>query len=256
MFLDDFDKYREHYEKGVKHISLRSMRNRDRKNVSELNMIESSPKIALFYNPTGLLIYSINYYLNQKTIFSYDRKGNIISILNLSRNVNEFESFTEIHYDESFKVIQEKKSLLAFTKPVFYNVAKTYSYKPFCTEILDTSFDDDSIRKYIMSYNQNNQLIDQKIYVNNELHIWVKFEYDSKGNLNLEITLDEDEKITSKTIYLNRNGLNFEYVFESDDTNYKRRYEHFYNSSGHWIKQFIYTDDVLHFINDRNIEYY
>jgi hypothetical protein len=257
MFCYDYDEYNDCHGKGIKRVLLRSMRNADWKNTDKLNLIEFSPKIDLFYSLKGRLVHLINHKAGKKTSFSYDKKGNIVSNLTLSKDENQFLQYTEIRYNENFEVIHEKRSHHYSADSIFYDVERVYTRSVNYCEIIDTSYEDEP-RKFEMIFYSGN-LVEQKILDGIDLKFWFKYSYDDLGNLICERSLDNEGKVISKTSYSYMNDLDYEIFverFDSENENYTRKCQHYFNSKGHWIKQLVFTNNILHFVNNREIDYY
>ena len=260
MFLDEYEKYYDHYKPGIKKISVRSTYPKiDRKKI-ELQMAKSHGNYDLVFNQKGVLLHSVHLEKNKnfKIFYGYNRNGKLVSAFQLMSNTNELLEISEFSYDESGRILKEMCRSFEYNSypPVISEYNHSYNGAVKETLITLDDYDDDYI--IYSTFNGQNNLVEEKaIRGEDELVYWSKYEYAADETLVREISLDSNGNQDGLYEFLYPdNEVSTGYKYTSAKESYLREVSFEYNEKGHWVSQILITDGEPKYLYDRAIEYY
>lgn len=260
MFLDEYEKYYDHYEPGIKKISIRSTYPKIDRRKIELRMEKSYGNYDLVFNQKGVLLHSVHIEKNKnyKIFYGYNCNGKLVSANQLMSNTNELLEISEFSYDESGR--PSKEMCRSFEYNSYPPVISEYnhSYKGAVKETLITSDDYDDDYMIYSTFNVQNNLVAVKaIRGGDELIFWFKYEYANNEIIVRKISLDSNGNQDGLYEFLSpNNDVSTGYKYTSDKESYLREVSFEYNEKGHWINQILITDGDPKYFYDRSIEYY
>src|ERR1700741_3479853 len=146
MFLDEYEKYIAHYEKGAKKISMRSSYPKvsTRENPS-IKMEKSHGNFDLYFNRQGTLLHSIHFEReNYRNVYTYDSKRKVVKIVRIKFENNILLEQSEFTYDA------ENRSINEVSNHYYYNldsidrseIKNTYSGNTKISEMTSTEDED------------------------------------------------------------------------------------------------------------------
>jgi hypothetical protein len=261
MFLDEFKKYNSQYEKGKKKISFRSSRPKIEREPIELKMKQSHGNYDLYFNRKGLLLHSVHTEKqhNFKVIYGYNRKGNLISAMNLLSEKNELISLSEFEYDEEERIETETVRSFNYSLGCDYTSEYIHTYADNKKNIYMTNDNEEEDEHTLyLTFDSKQRVIEEKVIRNeDELVWWNKKEYNNDNNLIKEISLGGNGEPDGVYEFLPvNNGMATGYHYKSKETNYLREYLYTFNEKGHWVNQVVLNDGEPKCFYDRTIEYY
>jgi hypothetical protein len=261
MFLDEYLKYFGEYEKGARKICRRSSFQKIDKIKIELHFEKTQGNYDLYFNKQGLLLHSVHFetHKNYKIIYGYNRKGKLLSTIQLMSESNELLELSQFTYDVKGRISKEIVYSYEYnTYPPSLRECE-HSYDGNCTKtLLKSSDDENNYCTFFSIFDNENKLIETKaIRHEDELMYWNKYEYDCAGLLKKEISLDENGFQVGLYEFLPHiNGLSKGYRFSSSDKSYLREIAYEFNEKGHWITQVLFNDDEPRYFYEREIDYY
>ena len=248
------------YEKGAKKISVRSKRPKvSVKKDTTLEIEKSNGNYDLHFNKDGFLVKSFHFERTPtKIIFAFDKKKRIVKMLQLEQESNILIGTVEYLYDKKDRIKKEIHT------NCFHNFEDevnewAYTYKKNLQIMLIHSLDEEQEDATFYYHNDlHGRLIEEKgIRNKDELIYWSKFEYDKKGKLIKEISLDANGKQDGLyEFFPQENNQSVGYKYSSADKNYSKEYAYQFNERGHWIHQVVSVDGIPQYFYDRGIEYY
>lgn len=261
MFLDEFEKYNSQYEKGIKKISVRSSYPKIVKEPIDLKLEKSFGNYDLFFNSKGLLLHSVHTEKNKnfKVIYGYNRKGILIAAMSLLSEKNELLSTSEFVYDDKGRIESETVRSFYYSLGCDYTTEHIHTYTDNKEEIYMTSDDEEEDEHTLyLTYDSKQRVIEEKAIRNEEeLVWWEKSEYNEKGELIREISLDENGEQDGVYEFLPfKTEMSSGYQYKSKDSNYLREYTYEFNDKKAWTNQVVLNDGVPMYFYDRVIEYY
>lgn len=261
MLLDEFEKYNSQYEKGAMKISLRSAYPKLERKTLDLTLEKSFGNYNLFFNRKGILLHSVHIEKNKnyKAIYGYNLKGILVSIMTLLCEKNELLSLSEFEYNEKGRIETETVRSFYYSLGFDTTTVQIHTYTDNKEEIFMTSDNEEEDKHTLyLTYDSKQRVIEEKAIRNeDELVWWNKTEYNSKGEMVKEISLNEEGEPDGVYEFLNtENGMSKGYKFTSKDSNYLREYAYTFNNKGHWIHQVMMNDGEPRYFYDRIIEYY
>lgn len=260
MLLIEIEIFISQYEKGAKKISLRSTRPTIIKENFHLKLEPAHGNYDLFFNKNGVLLHSVHTERNKsyKIIYGYNKEGAIHTAMQLISEKNELVEISEFIYDENGRI--ETELCRAFSSSFGETLKeRIHSYSENTEEIFMTSDDkDEDEHTLYLTFDKNKRKIEEKAVRNNEeLVWWNKSEYNEKGELIKEISLNEKgEQDGLYEFFPNPNGIESGYRYSSRDSNYLREYAFEFNEKNIWISQVMINDGEPKYCYNRVIEYY
>lgn len=255
MFLDEFEKYRAQYQKGIKKIAFRTTRPKVLKEPVDLKLEKSPGNYDLYFNTRGTLLESVHERAKQyKVVYGYDERGRLDNFMEISCLDHEIESQTSFFYGKDGKISKEIHRISIDDE--WYTDECTYARKANIEEInVSSEYDRDCVITTV--YDEKKRVVEEKFMAEDGLIWWDKKEYNEANQLINETSLDQDGIPDGVNEYFyNTNGVDYGYHCTSEGKSYRRDYIHTLNDRGHWILQVVMNDGEPIIYYSRDIEYY
>jgi hypothetical protein len=259
VFLEDFQKLKNHYVKGAKKISLKSTSLNIESKSLDLEFKKSFGNFHLLFSKAGALTLSLHseYKLYYKVTYSYSKSGLLLAAMNTSLSEQILYSTSVFKYDNSGNLIFERFTPFDDASVSKYEIEeRTLSYKDNYVEV---NFKDNKPEKCFLTYslNPNKDIIEEKMLRNDALVYWERNEYNIDRSINRIISLNEDGKQDGVDIYLPYlNGLETGFRHISQGKEFTKEYQYQFNEKGHWTNKTILLDGEPQYFYDREIVYY
>jgi len=200
MLLSDFQKYQDQYEPGAKKIISRVSRPKLTKEENPILKMEMSyDNYDLLFSKKGVLISSIHFDRRgiSKTSYSYNRSEKLVCATKTNMLNFQLIELNEFEYDQLGRIIQQTCKMLYETgiEPWIYVQKHEYGINTE-TIYMTSNIIDEEDHLIFDTYDENENLIESKVMRNEEeLVYWLKWEYDSNGEIVKEISLEENSEI-------------------------------------------------------------
>lgn len=242
---------------------------------SNVNKLKGTTEKKLFfneYNKKGYAIEKRDYRLQDKTIFKYDNKGNIVQRLVYSLTDHGSGPIGEriFEYDEEGNLVTTKWSSSYSQGKWMYKYDENGNQTEFIVHHRGKVY-----KRTNYKYNEKGKVIEETLYNTDDLLVErAIFDYDENGNKILIKMFAPDERLKFRSTYKydDRNNrieeinflkfgddkANLEYAIANDLDKYK---EHFtftyeYDNEGNWIKKTKYNNGEVVFVSEREYTYY
>jgi hypothetical protein len=242
MFLLDIELLKDYYVSDARKMKIKKYIC-SVKNGHLIKGSSANNDLILYFNKDGQLFNSFfnNKFSNKKNIYIY-RNGKVDKVLEITAHDIKLNSLSVFEYDSDGRIKMEICTNYSNDEYYFEEI-KMHSYKNNVETIKYTStsgIEDDYTN--ILTYGDNQNVISDKAYINNNFHYFLQFVYDKSGLVVDEIELEEngEKKMPTKS-----NINQFKWETKKDlDTN------------GNWVRKIRYKNDDPWEITERSIEYY
>lgn len=200
-----------------------------------------------------------------KLVYTYNKKGKIISIISFNLVNNQLNNIILLTYDNKDRIINEEVITTSFYQNDLI-VQEEYDHEyednihvvTFEQEIISTfshlsDYDEWTFEEKLNDCDQVVEFKSSALHAG--FHMWTKYHYSNYGELTHEIDLDEDGVVFSETLYDKDNWV-YKYENKSipESSVYESKFE--YNEKGHWIKEYTLHNGELRFVTEKTIDYY